>query len=50
MNLHFETQIEKNFLDVKSGFNRELFLALKPPGVGLNLARFDGCSRQRDPS
>lgn len=44
MKLLFETVIEKDFLTIKAGFNRELFLKLKPPGVGLTLSRFDGCS------
>lgn len=44
MKLYFETTIEKNFLNIKKSFDQKLFLALKPPGVGLNLKRFDGCS------
>ena len=44
MKLKFETIVNKNFLEIKNGFNRELFLFLKPPGVSVELERFDGCS------
>lgn len=44
MKLLFETTIGKNYLRIKEGFNKELFLYLKPPGVSVDLERFDGCS------
>lgn len=44
MNLYFETIVNNDLKTVKSGFNRELFLELTPPGVKVELERFDGCS------
>jgi ligand-binding SRPBCC domain-containing protein len=44
MRILFETQISLNYLKIKARFNRELFLFLKPPGVQLDLQRFDGCA------
>ena len=44
MNLLIETVVHRNWQDIKAGFNRDLFLSLKPPGVSLNLKRFDGCT------
>jgi ligand-binding SRPBCC domain-containing protein len=44
MNLLFETIIDRNLKAVKSLFNRDLFLELTPPGVKVDLERFDGCS------
>ena len=44
MNLVFETEIERPFLNVKSRFNLDLFLALKPPMINIMVSRFDGCS------
>jgi len=44
MRLLFETKIERSYLEIKSRFNLELFLALKPPLVNLSVKRFDGCS------
>jgi ligand-binding SRPBCC domain-containing protein len=42
--LVFETEIARSFLIVKSRFNLNLFLALKPPLVQMVVSRFDGCS------
>lgn len=44
MRLLFEVKISANFLKIKSLFNRDLFLSLKPVGVRMDLVRFDGCS------
>lgn len=44
MNLLFNAPVPRDYLTVKAQFTRELFLALKPPGVRLELKRFDGCS------
>jgi len=44
MNLVFETIIESSYLHIKSRFTLDLFLALKPPLVNLDVIRFDGCS------
>ena len=43
MKLLFETVIHRDLKTVKAGFNKDLFIALKPPGVSLDVARFDGC-------
>ena len=45
MKLYFETKIDNNFEIIKKHFNRDLFLALKPPGVNIELERFDGCTK-----
>jgi len=44
MKLLFETKINKSFLEIKSKFNQDLFMALKPPLVNLDIKRFNGCS------
>lgn len=44
MRLLFQTDIQLNFLKIKSRFNRDLFLSLTPIGVKVDLVRFDGCS------
>ena len=44
MKLLFETKIDRPFLEIKSKFNLDLFVALKPPVVNLAVKRFDGCS------
>ncbi len=45
MKLLFETPIERPYLEVRDGFNQKLFEVLKPPGVGLDVDRFDGCKK-----
>ena len=45
MKIYIKTKIEKNYREVFSFFNRELFLALKPPLVNVKLDRFDGCKK-----
>lgn len=44
MKIHFETILNRPLSEIKAGFTRELFLYLSPPGVKVNLRRFDGCS------
>lgn len=45
MKILFETPIDRPFLEVRDGFNQKLFEALKPPGVALEVERFDGCKK-----
>jgi ligand-binding SRPBCC domain-containing protein len=44
MKLLFETKIDNTIATIKSGFNLDLFVALKPPFMSMNVERFDGCS------
>lgn len=44
-NLIFKTPVTSSMNTVRDGFNLELFKALKPPGVQLEVARFDGCKK-----
>ncbi len=39
------TYIQKDFKEVASGFDLHLFKALKPPGLSLDVTRFDGCKK-----
>jgi len=43
MNIKISTLVNQNYQKVSEGFNRDLFLALKPPLLPLQLLRFDGC-------
>jgi len=43
MNLKFRTEVTSSLEGVKQGFDRSLFLQLKPPLIQLVLDRFDGC-------
>lgn len=43
MKLLLRTEVAAAPLEVWEGFTEELFVALKPPLVGLDLQRFDGC-------
>lgn len=45
MKIYIKTPIPKNFKEVFSLFNEELFVALKPPMVNLVVERFDGCHK-----
>ena len=45
MRLIIRTKVESYFLDVKSGFTEDLFLALNPPFPPVKLRKFDGCSK-----
>jgi ligand-binding SRPBCC domain-containing protein len=42
--LRFETDINQSLQEIKSRFNLDLFIALKPPLIQLSVNRFDGCS------
>jgi len=44
MKIKFETTVSRPLLEVKDGFDRKLFEALRPPWINLKLKRFDGCS------
>ncbi len=45
MKIFFETTIEQPFEVVRDHFNEELFAYLKPPGVTVDIERFDGCKK-----
>ena len=45
MNILIKTRLSKNYKEVFKGFDLELFKALKPPLINLNVARFDGCKK-----
>lgn len=42
MQILLKTKVEQAPKEVMAAFDRELFIQLKPPGVGLKLLRFDG--------
>jgi len=44
MRILIETLVDQNYKDVFRQFDRQLFLALKPPLVTIDLERFDGCN------
>lgn len=44
MQFTITTRVEQPCKTVFNGFNRDLFLALKPPFVPMRLLRFDGCN------
>lgn len=43
MKIYIATKVEENYKNVFARFDKDLFLALKPPLIRLNLTRFDGC-------
>lgn len=43
--LIFKSPVKSSLTQVKEGFNLELFKALKPPIVQLDVTRFDGCKK-----
>lgn len=43
MRLKFKTEVNSSLERAKTGFNRDLFLQLKPPFMQVILDRFDGC-------
>lgn len=43
MNIYIKTKVNSSIASVYSQFNLKLFKALKPPGMPLNVKRFDGC-------
>jgi len=44
MKIVLDTLVEKNYLEVKAGFNEELFRRLSPPFPPVKVLRFDGCT------
>lgn len=45
MRILLTTTVNGNYKAVFERFDSRLFLALKPPGIRLNLLRFDGCKQ-----
>lgn len=45
MKIYIATEVKENYKAVFSRFDKDLFLALKPPLIQLNLTRFDGCMK-----
>ncbi|MGK0389475.1 MAG: ligand-binding SRPBCC domain-containing protein [Maribacter sp.] len=45
MHFRIETEVSQSAQKVLDGFNEDLFLALKPPVMPLELLRFDGCEK-----
>jgi ligand-binding SRPBCC domain-containing protein len=45
MKITIKTKVEQDYLEVKQGFNKDLFLKLNPPFPPVKLLRFDGCRR-----
>ena len=43
MKIYIATEVDQNYKSVFAQFDKDLFLALKPPLIQLNLTRFDGC-------
>jgi ligand-binding SRPBCC domain-containing protein len=43
MHLYYETVVARSPAEVWRGFTRDLFVALNPPWVPMQLLRFDGC-------
>ena len=43
MRILIKTRLEKNYSEVFRGFNVDLFKALKPPLLSLEVVKFDGC-------
>lgn len=45
MRIILKTYVEQTPENVFEGFDQNLFIKLKPPGIGLKLIRFDGCEK-----
>lgn len=45
MKINIKTNVEQDYLEVKQGFTKDLFLKLNPPFPPVKLLRFDGCRR-----
>ena len=45
MNIFIKTPVSKNYCEVFQRFDRDLFVALKPPILSLKVERFDGCKK-----
>jgi ligand-binding SRPBCC domain-containing protein len=43
MRIYLRTKVQQDPQTVWQGFDQNLFLKLKPPGIKLKLLRFDGC-------
>ena len=44
MHINIKTFVKKSPAEVFEKFDRDLFVKLKPPGIGLKIIRFDGCN------
>ncbi len=45
MRIIIKTKVAQNYRKVFQGFDINLFMKLKPPFIGLNVKRFDGCAK-----
>ncbi|MBD3629777.1 hypothetical protein [Cyclobacterium sp.] len=45
MKINLSTKVNQSYLQVKEGFNQDLFQALNPPFPPVKLLRFDGSSK-----
>ena len=45
MEIKLETAVSQRYLDVKQGFDQELFRQLSPPFPPVKVLRFDGCKK-----
>jgi ligand-binding SRPBCC domain-containing protein len=45
MHIILKTFVEQDTKSVSEAFDKELFIKLKPPGIGLEILRFDGCQK-----
>ncbi len=45
MKINIQTEVQENYKSVYKRFDKDLFLALKPPLMPLELLRFDGSSK-----
>jgi ligand-binding SRPBCC domain-containing protein len=45
MKINISTSVEQDYLTVKEGFNKDLFLKLNPPFPPVKLLRFDGSKK-----
>lgn len=45
MNLLIQSPVSASFQKVVGGFNQQLFEKLTPPGVRVDILRFDGCKK-----
>lgn len=43
MHINIKTFVKKSPKEVFEKFDRDLFIKLKPPGIGLKILQFDGC-------
>lgn len=45
MNIRIKTKVNKSYEEVFQRFDIHLFMKLKPPLIGFNVKRFDGCKK-----